>query len=256
MNENPTTDTLSPDTEAGEHVFKGGHFTPPADYDVDRISNCQTCGDYAICLCVWYTLVREASYKRSLTFLMSDDILAKRTCMNKKTADKAAKILESLGLLKSRKRSAGGVYVAAWRTIFPSVSPWKPTRIDPKDTPVKEACLPENGKRFPENGKRFPIQTGKKRKHSYRLLSKEKSSKEGTSRPALPPPEGGAAGRSEAPQTTPMAETPKPYTPPPRVVVERGRLPGAGAMRYRKFNDGTTEFDTLGNNFYGEEAIP
>lgn len=105
---------------------RGGHWVPIADCDSDRIANSQTPETYALCLAVWYCLLREASYKRSLIVVLSDSLLCKRTGKTKNTVRKATRILEGLWLLKSTADVVPGTREreSLVREIRPSVSPW------------------------------------------------------------------------------------------------------------------------------------
>lgn len=133
-----------PTTAPGMDRISVCHWTPGADLDADLISNSQTCRDFSIAWAAWYVLTREASYRRSLVFILTADLLAKRMVTSPTTALKACRVLEGLGLLTSNTHRIAGTKfkTACERTIHPAVLPWK------------EARSPETNDRSPETNDR------------------------------------------------------------------------------------------------------
>lgn len=83
----------------------GGGWTAvgDADYDVIRKKR-PDCAPTVFA--VWYVLIREARFRRSARFSLSDAIVADRACCARRTAIKARRTLVELGLLRCwQKRS-------------------------------------------------------------------------------------------------------------------------------------------------------
>lgn len=88
-----------PDAPMQSH--RAGHWWPSYDADMDRIAQSQTPKMLPMCWAAWSILQREASYRRSFTFDLSDELLAKRLGCSRNTARSATAVLHSLGMLKS-----------------------------------------------------------------------------------------------------------------------------------------------------------
>lgn len=100
-----------PDAGGGPHpAGKGKRWTRIFNADADKIMNSQAPELFAIAFAVWYALVREASYRRSMTFEASDSYLSKRLpgMRSRNTVRRATGLLHSLGMLESASRTIPG----------------------------------------------------------------------------------------------------------------------------------------------------
>jgi len=102
------TRTAAPDPDTP--TVKGKRWVRVFNADADKIMNSQAPELFAIAFAVWYALVREASYRRSLTFDASDAYLSKRLpgMRSRMTIRKATELLQSLGMLESVSRTIPG----------------------------------------------------------------------------------------------------------------------------------------------------
>ena len=96
--------------DASAAPAKGKRWVRVFDADADRIANSQAPELYCQALAVWYALIREASYRRSLTFEASDSYLSKRLpgMRSRMTVRKATRLLQALGMLTSESRAVPG----------------------------------------------------------------------------------------------------------------------------------------------------
>jgi hypothetical protein len=117
-------------------------WTAVSDADFDRITRARpeserknTVSEPTV-LTVWYVLLREARYKRSLDFNLGDFVLGDRARVSRRTAFCARQRLAELGLLtvRQQKTSATGNAPTHY-TLTPTVSP-----LFGQHTPCREAC--------------------------------------------------------------------------------------------------------------------
>jgi hypothetical protein len=110
--------------DQGADPKKGKRWVRIFDADVDRILNSQAPERFQLAFAVWYALVREASYRRSLTFEASDGFLSKRIpgMRSRMTIRKGTLLLQSLGLLTSEAKTIAGTKQKEplVRTLHPS----------------------------------------------------------------------------------------------------------------------------------------
>lgn len=197
-------DPAAADTNDGA-ALRGGHWTPVADADADLIANSQTPQDFTLALGCWYVLLREASYRRALTFVLGNGLLAKRIGASIKTTVKACRILSALGLLKSTAHRFPGskLNYPCERTIYPAVMPWRSAeKTESVETAERCAITAERC------ATHRPPKTPRILQTSSRGLGKKCPS----TRPA--PALGGPAGRSGPSCTAPAKQLPVDAMPP------------------------------------------
>jgi hypothetical protein len=117
-------------------------WTAVCDADYDRITRARPESDRKkkvsepTLVVVWYVLLREARYKRSLDFSLGDFVLADRANIVRSTATKARRILAELGLLSfNQKRTSATGNAPTHYTLTPTVSP-----LFGQPKPCPQAC--------------------------------------------------------------------------------------------------------------------
>ena len=116
-----STQAGAPQAIDGTQRGNGWTAVSDADYDVIRRRRPDCAGSV---FSAWYVLVREARFRRALSFFLADSILADRTSVSRNTAIKCRRILAELKLLRFRQKRRDAVGNEATEYLLtPSVSP-------------------------------------------------------------------------------------------------------------------------------------
>jgi hypothetical protein len=156
---------------------KGKGWTALADADTDILRN-QFPADFASVLTLWIILVREARFKKSLSFAMKNEILADRAKMGIRTVKRKKKLLMETGLASCASAfvPAAGTKEATIWTLSPSVSP-----IRKKDTE-------DTGKGCHSGTPPVPTKARLNGPNSYRASFPSRKGKLSSNRSRLTPP--------------------------------------------------------------------